>query len=147
MKSLRVPFAVSVVCLIVAVSGSTATEGFRLSALNPFASRQSDDDGFQLVPRSSRPAPRRPSLVSRIGSSTKSVFTKTYDFLTPWRKRSAMPPTQPRLTGSQRVYNGGSYTTREPEKKSWFARLVGHESEEKPIETPLDFLGQPRPGN
>ena len=133
--------AVGIGLLVSAASVNSAhADGF-LSNLNPFASETKTSKAATSEAVSpelatgdeaggwSLPLPPAPSL-SGIATGTKRFATKTFDFLTPWRKSEPAPRT-------------GVRTARQ-ESSGWNWFGGGSEAEQTP-QSPNDFLRMPRP--
>ena len=89
-----------------------------------------------------RSAPKEPSTWDKLNSGTKSFFSKTADFLTPWDNDPEPPPRSRGVTGSRKVVS--SKSNHKPQEKSSFSWLSGEE-EEPEIKSANDFLKLPRP--
>ncbi|HRF02804.1 MAG TPA: hypothetical protein PLI18_20025 [Pirellulaceae bacterium] len=147
MRSLKVPMVVATICVIVAVSGSTAWDGFRMPNLNPFKSRStssSSSSGFSLIPkRETPPPPKRPSTLSTWSRNTRRSVASATSWMNPWAKKNRMPATSPPITGSR-----GFTSSARAEKKegNWFTNLFKSDEPEPPrVATPRDFVGLDRP--
>lgn len=150
--------AVALLCCLVVASAVHGADGWKMPNLNPFAkksgpptsARVSDSGGLKmpkLWPSSGKTTTTRkgPSTWQKVSSGTKSMMSKTADFLNPFNDADDNPePTQ--ITGSNSYFSQVA-NQKQAEKKSstflpqWWS---GEEEEQKP-KTVTDFLALPRP--
>jgi hypothetical protein len=156
MKTLTI--AIALLCSFVAASAARAADGWKMPNLNPFAkksspptsARVSDSGGLQMPnlwpsSRKTTTARKGPSTWQKVSSGTKSVMTKTADFLNPFNDAEDNPePTQ--ITGSNSYFSQVANQKQAEKKPSTFLPQwwSGDEEEQKP-KTVTDFLAQPRP--
>lgn len=127
----------------------------RMPSINPFKWRDSHpasiaqkDEGTPWL-GTHRPAKQqeevKPSMWQRVNSSTKSTWTKTTGYLTPWRSQP-QPEEELVITGPNSSFSRmANSSTRQPTKKAYWA--WGNEEEDRPqkASSVSDFIGGRRP--
>lgn len=141
MSSVRVPLLVSAVCIVVAVTGSNAGDGFKFPNLNPFARKPAESSTASSTPRRTEPA--KPSALSTWSRNTRQSIADSTRWMNPWA-RPKMPESSPNLTGGRR--SPTSPKREEPKEPNWLARMFGAgKPEEERVDTVPDWLNSPRP--
>jgi hypothetical protein len=128
----RAILVVVMVCATLALAAPASAEGWKLPNLNPFSKTSSK--GTQTTRARPAVSPSRaaePSFLEKVNTGTKEFFTKTGDFLMPWKKSDKKPSasrttTAARPAGKKSIFPwAGDKKETEPEPQSltdWLAQ-------------------------
>jgi hypothetical protein len=146
---------------LVVASPALADGGWSMPSLNPFAkkggpptsSRVSDRGGGwkvpQMWPSSGKTIvkkPAGPSTWQKMRSGTKSLVSKTADFLNPFDDAAAKKESDVQITGSNSYFSQAANGKAAEQKSSFTPSWWGGGEEEEEPKTVTDFLALPRPG-
>jgi len=141
MSSVRAPLIVSAVCVVVAVTGSSAWDGFKLPNLNPFSRKPAEATTPRSSARDAEPA--KPSALATWSRNTRQSIADSTRWMNPWA-RPKMPESSPNLTGGR--WSATSPKREEPKEPNWLSRMFGAgKQEEERVDTVPDWLNSPRP--
>jgi hypothetical protein len=113
-------------------------------SLNPFAASTSTEK--KLNNPAVKPAPPKPSLLSRIGATTKGVFTSVGNAIVPAKSTAKMPTSNHFELGTHKVTPSAAQVESIGNGKpsSTTGSVIRSAAPSKAVQSAADWVGQPR---